>query len=248
MISFKSRCEAIRKADRITRKVNSIYPHISESRNRINIKHFQEKYYPLPICYKLSNLNLKNSNKLDSLRYRNGEGIDSFRNIIDMLKNNKIGNCYEESILAQIIGKINGIENIYPSKIFFNRNSSGHQVQLDHVVAIITDKPFNKGSYYNFKNKDAIVVDPWLNITDYVGDYICKLRTNFVNIFPNIPDMKYTINNLPKITKNIKEFNIERKKIFKPDFSFKLHTDDLLSSEDTITLRKEYPELIIKNR
>ena len=107
MISFKSRNEAIRKADRITRAVNSIYPHISESRSKKKINHFQAIHYPNDICYKFGNLGWRNSLKLDTLRYRSGNGIDLFKNIIDMLKNKKIGNCYEDSVLAQIIGKIN---------------------------------------------------------------------------------------------------------------------------------------------
>lgn len=248
MISFKSRNEAIRNADRITRAVNSIYPHISESKSRINIRHFQEIHYPLPICYKFGNLNLKNSNKIDYLRYRSGEGIDAFKNIIDMLKNKKIGNCYEEAILAQIIGKINGIKNIYPAKIFFNKNSSGCQTQLDHVVSIITEKPFKKGYKYNFKNKDAIVIDSWLGITEYIGDYIRRIKTNFIDLFSNIPDFKYSLKGLAERAENINQFRQERKKIFKPDFSFMLHDDDVLPEHYVKILKEEYPELIIKKR
>ena len=248
MISFKSRDQAIRQADRLTRLAASVYPHVSESKSRMNIRHFQEKHYPLPICYRFGNLNVKNSNKLDALRYRSGDGIDLFRNIIDTLKNHKIGNCYEESVLAQIIGKINGIKNIYPSKIYFNRNSSGCQMQLDHAVAIITDKPFEKGYKYDFRHKDAVIIDPWLGITEYAGDYIRRLKTNFIELFPTIPDFKYTLQNLAKYSENIDRFRKERKKIFKPDFSFMLHQEEVLSDEYTKILKEEYPELIIKNR
>ncbi len=246
MISFKSRNQAIKNADRITRSVSSIYPHISGSRSGIKIRHFQQIHYPLPIYYRFGNLNLKNSNKLNSLRYRSGEGIDLFRNIIDTLKNHKIGNCYEESVLAQIIGKINGIQNIYTSKIYFNRNSSDCQMQLDHAVAIITDKPFVKDRKYDFKHKDAVIIDPWLGITEYAGDYIRRIKTNFINLFPNIPDFTYTLNYLAKYSQNINQFHKERKKIFKPDFSFMLHEEEVLSDEYTKILKKEYPELNFK--
>ena len=246
MISFKSRNEAIRKADRITRAVNSIYPHISESKIKKSVEHQQAKRFPDNICYKLGNFKLKKSIELDNLRYKQGEGIDLFRDIINMLKQKKIGNCYESAVVAQIIGKIHGINNIYPSKIFFNKNRSGHQMQLDHVVAIITDKSFKPDGYYSFKNKDAIIVDPWLGVTEYVGDYINKLRTSFVNIFPAIPDSKISYKILKSITNTLEGFRNERKYVFKPDFSFKLHTNELLSLEDTETLKKEYPELILK--
>ena len=246
MISFQSRNSAIRQADKITRSVNSIYPHISESKSRININHYQAIKYPHPVCYRFGNLANRNSAKLDNLRYRSGEGVDIFRNIIDMLKNKQIGNCYEKSILAQIIGKINGIKNIYPSKIYFNRNSSGYKMQLDHVVAIITDKPFEQGAKYSFKNKDAIVIDPWLGITEYVGDYLRRIKTNFIDLFPSIPDSKYSLKILAQSSKNIEQFNKGRKELFKPDFLFAQHHEDIFPGEYTNTLKKEYPELILK--
>ena len=248
MISFKSRNEHIREVDRITRMVNTVYPHISESKSRRKINNFCDTHYPLDICYKFNNLCFRNSLKLDNLRYRSGNGIDAFRNIIDMLKNKKIGNCYEESVIAQIIGKINGIKNIYPSKIYFNKNISGYQTQLDHVVAIITDKPFEKEHKYNFKNKDAIVIDSWLGITEYVGNYIRRLKTDFIDMFPNIPDSRYSIKNLAGNSQNINQFKQGRKKIFKPDFSFMLHHEDVLPEEYVEKLKEEYPELVIKKR
>ena len=246
MISFKSRNHAIRQADRITRFANSVYPHVSESKIKKSVEHQQAIKYPDNICYKLGNFKLKKSMELDNLRYKHGQGIDLFRDIINMLKQHKIGNCYESAVVAQIIGKINGINNIYPAKIFFNKNNSKYQTQLDHVVAIITDKSFQPEGYYNFKNNDAIIVDPWLGITEYAGDYINKLRTSFVNIFPAIPDSKYLFKSLRNITNTLEEFNQKRKNMFKPDFSFKLHTDELLSLQDAETLKKEYPELIFK--
>ena len=246
MISFKSRNQAIRDADRITRAVNSVYPHISESRIKKSVEHQQALKYPENICFKLGNFKLKKSIKLDNLRYECGQGIDLFRSIINMLKQHKIGNCYESAVVAQIIGKINGISNIYPAKIFFNKNKSGFQTQLDHVVAIITDKSFKPERYYNFKNNDAIIVDPWLGVTEYVGDYVNKLRTNFANTFSGLSDLKYTFKFLKSTTHNIEEFKEVRKCMFKPDFSFKLHTDELLSLEDAEVLKKEFPELILK--
>ena len=160
MITFQSRNSAIVKADRITRSVNSVYPHISESKARKAVGyHLQYTVTDTKTGYKLSNLMLKNSNKIDNLRCRSGMGIDLFENIIDMLKNKKIGNCYEKSMLCQIIGKINGIKNIYPAKIYCTRNSSGATVQLDHVVAVITDIPLGACRKYSYKNKDAVILD-----------------------------------------------------------------------------------------
>ena len=248
MISFKSRQLPIRQADRITRSVNSIYPHISESKTRYFIsKQIQKNDNDLKQGYKLSNLMLKNSNKIDSLRYKGGFGIDSFKNIISMLKEHKIGNCFEASILAQIIGKINGQKNIYPAKMYLTRNSSGATMQLDHIISIITEKPFDKNAQYKFKDKDAIVIDPWLGVTDYAGNYFKRLRTEFAKMFSMIPDNNFSVKRLALDSKNINEFKQKQKEMFKPDFYLKLYDDELVSESDTEVLKKEFPELIIKN-
>lgn len=244
MISFKSRNEAIRNADKITRLAHSVYPHISESRVRTSVGHQlllgnQEKK-----GYRLSNLVLKNSTKIDALRYKACDGIDLFRNIIDMLKKHKIGNCYENAILAEIIGKINGINNIYPVKIFYNRNSSGAKMQLDHAVSIITDKKLTKNNKYNLCNKDAIVVDPWLGVTEYISDYITRLKNDFHKMFSTIPDDSISLRRILFTAKNPKEFHEAKRGVYKPDFSFMLHEDEQLTINDAEILKKEYPELI----
>lgn len=243
MISFKSRNQAIKNADKITRLAHSVYPHISESRIRTSVGHQLLVSKSEKNGYKLSNMVLKNSTKIDTLRYKSGEGIDLFRNILDMLKTHKIGNCYENAVLAEIIGKINGIKNIYPVKIYFNRNSSGAKTQLDHVVTIITDINLNKNVKYDLTNKSAIVLDPWLGITEYVSEYVNKLRNDFEKIFSKIPDDSISIRKILLTAKNPKEFHEAKKKVFKPDFSFMLHDDELLSQKDAEILKQEYPEL-----
>lgn len=247
MISFQGRNSAIRQADRITRMVNSVYPHISESKSRKAVSH-QLQYGSLETKdqYRFSDLTLRNSMKLDNLRYRGGFGIDLFENIIDMLKNNKIGNCYEKSILSQIIGKINGIKNIYPAKIYCTKNSSGAMVQLDHVVSVITDIPLGACGKYSYKNKDAVILDPWLGITEFAGDYFAKLRTNFANLFSGIDDNEFNLRFLVKTSKNLAEFNQKRKECFKQEFFLQLHEDELLSDKDAKILRDKYPELIMQ--
>ena len=115
MISFMGRNNVINSADRITRKVNSIYPAISEYRTNMAI----ERYHLLTNdCLKFLDFKLKNNNFIENFRLRAETGLDLFRNIIEILKNHKIGNCYEKARLAEIIGKINGEENIYTAKIF----------------------------------------------------------------------------------------------------------------------------------
>lgn len=248
MINFKSRNVSIRNADRITRHVNSVYPHLSESKSRIFINQMIQKHSSnQKKCLDLSRLRLNYESKMDNLRFRGGYGIEQFRIIIDNLKNHKLGNCYESAILAQIIGKINGLKNIYPAKMFFTKNDSKINMQFDHAIALITDKPFENGYKYQFKNKDAIIIDPWLGITEFAGEYINKLRTQFCKYFPmQIADDSSKMNSLAFDSKNIEEFNQARKKCFKHEFYFKLHDDEVLSQDEAKILSDEFPELIIK--
>ena len=249
MINFKGRNCAIQQADRITRSVHSIYPHVSESMTRINIENYILKHSEnQKQNYMLSGLKLKNSIKIDTLRFRGGFGLEQFKIIIENLKKHRFGNCYEESVLAQIIGKINGQKNIYPASIYYTKNSSGMNIEFDHAVAIITDKPFEKNYKYEFKNKDAIVIDPWIGITQFAGEYFKSLRTQFNKLFTNkISDNDYLFKHIAQTSNNIKEFNLKRKECFKPKFYFKLHDDEILSQNDAEELKKEYPELILNN-
>ena len=116
MITFEGRNNAIIQADKIKRHVSSVYPHVSESKSKIAInKYLKQMNYDFNSdkSRKLLDLRLENSCKINTMRYVLSDGINSLRNIIYTLKNIKIGNCYEEARLAEIIGKINGQDNIY---------------------------------------------------------------------------------------------------------------------------------------
>jgi len=247
MINFRSRNEALRQADKITRKAASVYPHISESKVEIAVdKLLQNNYDNNNTMYKLCNIKLKKSLEIDNLRNSAESGFAYYTHLIKWLKNNKLGNCYEESILAQMIGKINGIKNIYAARIFFNRNSSGAEMRLSHVISVITDKPFNKDAKYKFKNKEAIIIDPWLGITEFAGEYFNKLRNDFGHIFTLIASNESSIPLSVSKTKSLKEYNKIRKANFKSDFSLKLVEDNIESDSYIIQLKKMFPELIIK--
>ncbi len=250
MINFRSKNSAIRQADRITRTVNSVYPHISESKSKLNIDKFISKNTENEKRnYTLSKLKLKNSMKLDNLRNRGGYGFEQFRIIIENLKKHKIGNCYEESVLAQIIGKINGIKNIYPASVYYTKSPFEKSIKFYHAVAIITDKPFAKDYKYQFKNKDAIIVDPWLGITEFAREYFNRLITQFAKEFPNkISDNTNLLKCISRDSKSIEEFNTKRRQCFKPEFFLTLHDDEVLSEADAEKLKQEFPELIFNNQ
>ena len=248
MISFKSRNPAIINADRITRAVNSVYPHISESKSKVFIN---EKLlymdFDSKLSAKLRELKIKNAVKLTALQFKMTSGMELFKNIILALKNHKIGNCYESARLAEIIAKINGQENIYPMKMFIARNCSGADLELGHVVSVITNKQIESKEKYTLKNKDAIIIDPWLGITEFAGKYLEKLRHDFGYHFEYMPDSSFSMNLIARNTKNLKEFNKQKKELFKPVIKFLLHEDDRVTKSNADELRQLYPELMLKD-
>lgn len=247
MISFKSKNEMVRYADKFTRAVNNIYPHISESRTQVVIdRKISQSFNDDKLRYKLCKLKLKNGENIENLRKSAGDGLEFYRSRIDMLKNKKVGNCHEEAILTQLIAKINGLKNIYTMRIFFNRNRSGEELKLKHVVAVVTDKPLEQDLKYKFKNKEAIILDPWLEITEFAGEYFNKLRMNYGHIFQWIAPDNYTLNRTMRDSKNMEVFNKKKKEMFKSDFSLSLVENNIESYNYVLQLRKEYPELILK--
>ena len=249
MITFKSRCESIRQADMIMRTAKSIYPHVSTSRTQVSIS----KILPTisnnePLQHKLCSLKLRKENEIDDIRNEVLCGIDYYRDIVNRLKAKKVGNCHEEALFSQIIGKINGIKNIYTANVFFNRNSSGAESRLRHVVAVITDKFLEKDYRHHFKNKEAIIIDPWLGVTEFAGGYYNKLRNDFGHIFQPVISNVSSITKRDAKTMNLEQYQKLRKQKFKSDFSFEHIKKNLESDSCVFQLRKEFPELSFKNQ
>lgn len=123
-----------------------------------------------------------------------------------------LGNCAEEAKLAELIGKISGIKNIYSGSIFAGKGFAKHD------VAFITDKEIKENKKYQFKNKEALIIDPWLGITEFAGNYFKTIKTNFSKLLD--------------IRGNSKPY-------IKADFSSKLTKAKIRN------FRKKYSELII---
>lgn len=208
MISFKSRNEHIRIADIITRKAHSQYPHISVSRNRTIVNKSELNKFLW------GNMDLRDSLRLASHRINiEMDEKNLYKYIINCLKNG-LGNCSEESKLAELIAKINGQKDIYSGKIFAGNGLEKHE------VAFITNKKIEPNKKYSFKNKEALIIDPWLGITEYAGNYFKLIKTNFANL------LEIRGNSKPKL---------------QADFSGKL------SKRKINELKNKYPELIVKN-
>ena len=170
MITFTSRHQEIRKADLITRKAHSIYPHISESRIAAIIA--QDKVKELF----WGQMSMEYALKFAGERLKMEEDEKNlYQHIIDAMKKG-LGNCAEEAKLAELIGKISGIKNIYSGSIFAGKGFAKHD------VAFITDKEIKENKKYQFKNKEALIIDPWLGITDFAGNYFKMIKTTFAKL------------------------------------------------------------------
>lgn len=207
MITFKSRQKNIRTADFITRKAHSEYPHVSISRinsviEKDKVKDFLWGQMALNYACRF----LKERYKMES------DTKNLYKYVIEAMKNG-IGNCSEEAKLAELIAKINGQKNIYSGRIFAGKGYAKHE------VAFITDKKIEPDKLYNFKNKEAIILDPWLGITEFAGEYFKSIKTTYGCL------LNIRSNSKPKVM---------------ADFSAKLNPKKIGE------LKKGYPQLIIK--
>lgn len=216
MISFESRNHILKQPDLIARKAHTVYPHFSTTKMQCACNNDYKKRNILDKTIK----NLITT--LNSLRNKRIDKISELPLIIEGLKNEKVGNCYEEARLAEIIGRINGEKNIYSGRIFFGSPDSKEK-PLDHVVAFITRKKVEPKNMISLKNKEGIIIDPWLGIGDFAGEYFNKIKTVFKPFFERLPHR----------TTNI-SFRIE------PNF------DEFVGEGSIDELKQQFPELIIK--
>lgn len=208
MITFESRQKVIRNADLITRKAHSLYPHVSESRivSMIGEDKVKDLFW--------GNMSLRYALKFAAQRY-NME-IDEknlYRYVLESLQGG-LGNCSEEAKLAELIARINGQKNVYSGKIFAGKGFAKHE------VAFITDKEIKPDKKYHFKNKDALIIDPWLGVTDFAGRYFKSLTKQYAKVL---------------------QIRGNAKPSLQADFSAKLTPKKLGD------LKKGHPELIIRN-
>lgn len=212
MITFESRHKAIRSADIITRKAHNQYPHISPTKIGAMIGDDKVKHLffnDMNFQYSMKMLNLR-------MKYENNEK-KLYSTIIDGMKNLRIANCYEEAKMAELIGKVNGQNNIYSATLFYKK-------QPFHEVAIITDKEILPDKKCDLQGKSAIILDPWLNTTCFAGEYFTKLKTNFKKFFPELRNadgvkikLKPNLSNLPS-SYRIKQLKRDNPELIMPKF------------------------------
>lgn len=209
MITFQGRQQALKNADMIGRKVSGTYPHISGSKlclRYCDAHHIQKNsLQPLPKFIEKVVVTInKYRSKINHSRYY-------YSAMVNEVKKKKVGNCFEDAMLAELIGHINGQDNIHIGNLFVKKQRVKKTKALDHAVAFITDKNINNNNEYKFKNKEAIIIDPWLNIVDFAGNYFTKLKNQYRNCFDNLPNQDFLEYLVSQDSKNVKEFRQNKK-------------------------------------
>lgn len=235
MINFKGTPPILKSAEMLEVNARNLYPHISTSK----IKTFLDADAPRPQFYRDLNKKLKFYRKMIK------ESEDVYSTLVYALQESKIGNCTEDAIFTQLLGRINGQKNIYAGGIFFSDGETKSKL-LDHAVAFITNKKIKNNKEYFFKNKDAIIIDPWLGITDFASSYFTKVKTIFGKMFKALPNNDFAIGIAKFGSKNYRDFNKCVRDFSTPThFSIIPFIDNIYREDSIKELKELFPELTI---
>ena len=226
-VNFTSRCPHIKDAQWVCHNVAANFPHISTTRLEPSISRLEDRYPDVydeflsikpysPVAFQDENSNkvmkifcrMKQLiRELNSIRAdRRAFDDTSFlfiRNILNRLKVYKLGNCYENAKLSELILRLNGKKNVYTAAI-----NVGDR-KIDHVVCF-----YNRdGSPFNGRiSKDTIIVDSWLGEADFADNILVKYRNLYKDFlfvpakgklsFRNVTSLDLSENELIELAKD----------------------------------------------
>ena len=246
MINFQGRQQVFKPADIIARKAHETYPHISGS--MLDVRYHEAYHIKKPSFRPLPKFLTKIIEKINKSRNKIQGSLYYFAAIIKEIKRTGAGNCFEESMLAELIGHINGQNNIYTGNVLVKKQNVENQKSIGHAVAFITNKKIRWDKDYKFKGKDAVIIDPWLGITDYAGNYFTKIRNQYRKYFEEIPNQDFLEYLIGTESKNVKDYRKHKNNSCQ-------HIDFIINPAHMIYWDKEredyykslFPELVIEN-
>lgn len=105
-------------------------------------------------------------------------GLKTVSSITYQLNKFKIGNCYEDAKMAELILTLNGISNACTARL-----STSSSKFIDHVICL-----FNKdGTPFDGNiNKSTIIIDNWASKVDYAHNMNAFYKNMFNNYYFNI--------------------------------------------------------------
>ena len=183
-ISFQARCPQIREGQRVCSLINQELPHISDTKLR-------GAYFNLMDKGLGEKVNLRYINWMRSMieRFREtrelyvldafGQHLAKPTRVLNQMKFEGLGNCYENGKAAEIILKMNGVKHARSAGLKRGKST------IDHFVCV-----FNRdGSVFDgtIKNNQTIIVDPWLGKVDFANNMF-KIYENTCQRLLKIPE------------------------------------------------------------
>ncbi len=107
--------------------------------------------------------------------------------MINYMKNEKIGNCMEDAVLTNIVLKLNGIKNA--TRIHLSNIINKNEEIIDHAVCIINppNVPLKEGKLH----PKAIIIDAWCGKSDFAS--------NMLTYYRNLKDKHFHVNKLKDV-------------------------------------------------
>lgn len=196
-ISFKSKSSVVKDADWVCRSVNANFPAISTTWLNFNLDTHKKMHFISRIGEDIQKARNKNCSELVPFNF--------FKNMLNQVKQNKAGNCFEKAIIAELILKINGVNNC--NRI--NLVTDNGKRNLNHCVLLVN---FDKQNYYPSLQK-ALIIDPWSGNSGY-ADIIFKKYENMYNKFFKLkPD-----ENIQFVPRNILDLGEQDINYFKENY------------------------------
>ena len=195
--SFKARCVQVRDADWVCRAINHTLPHHSTTKHQARIIDYLErnksiiKFDKTPTnqteVYEIL-LNTKLPSKYNNIqKFLNGikyslekladnrlkaevimKGERLFQSLF-MTEMYKTGNCTENAIIAELILKMNNINNACCAAIYKGTKNAPQKdwIDIDHAVCVfnIDGTPFSEKI-----TKNTIIIDPWAGKAGFAKD------------------------------------------------------------------------------
>lgn len=122
-----------------------------------------------------------------------------------IMLNNKIGNCYEDALSAELVLKINGINNAKTMAL------SQKDKILDHALCV-----FNKdGSNFDGKIKkgNTIIIDPWFGKADFAENMFIYYKNHagkYIDMYKDSElSLKTLCENIPITSSELENFRKE---------------------------------------
>lgn len=174
---FTGRAKIVRDADKICRKVNSAFPHISPSYAWIN--------YNEPMDF--GDAFLKIEKRLAKLRAEVDDtdvAYDYYNALMSLIRKYKCANCGELSDIAYLVCKNKNLKHVNLVGVYGYNPQKNKYTDYDHVAV-----SFRHG-------KDKIVIDPWFGFADFAKNCLLQYKEKYHKFFKRFnPDLKIVFQN-----------------------------------------------------